>query len=186
MSKQNKNIILNLDDEFVCNVETGEFGIMFSEDQKSTLQNIMEKCPLCPIEAIGYSHLSPKQMALICVIIYDEFENKAIRPVDIWKVAHMGLNDAQLYWTLIALRNGVYLADNSEYVRNLEPVVIENVAVASAFGKDFSKRLKASVTERDLADINKEIEILINTSKIKLSDYNSYLIYNADEVYQDA
>ncbi len=187
MNKQkiDNDVLLNMDGEFICNTDTGEFGMSFSDEQKKMIIRLIDKNSHCPIEAIGYHHLSAKQMGLIYILLYKDNPNMDnIRPVDVWKITHMGLDDDQLYWTCIALRHGVYIADNSEYVRNIDQVYIENIAIAAALGKDFSPRLTAGITDEQLWTLHNEIgEVLENTSSID-DDYECYLIRDADEVME--
>ncbi len=156
--KKNKDILLNMDGEFICNTDTGEFGIAFSEDQRSMIIELIDAKSACPIESVGYPHLSAKQMGLIYILLYKNNANAdKIRPVDIWKIVHMGLNDEQLYWTCICMRHGVFLADTAESVRYIPVDYLENTAVAAAYGKDFSKMLKDGITSEELADYHDSI-----------------------------
>ena len=150
--KKNKDMLLNMDNEFICNIDTGEFGIAFSAEQRSLIIKLIDLKSQCPIESIGYPHLPAKQMGLIYILLYKNNKNAdMIRPVDVWKIVHMGLDDEQLYWTCICMRYGVFLADTAESVRSLPADYLENTAVAAAYGKDFSNMLKDGITKEELA-----------------------------------
>ena len=185
-NEANKNIVLNLDGDFICNRETGDFAICFSDAQKEALRHAINYYPTCPIEALGYKHVPPEYVYLVCKILYTYPTKTVIRPVDVWKIVHMGLDIMQFYWTCLALRNNVFLADNVENVRLFDAGYIENIAIASVYRVDYSNRLNVNITEKETQDLQEDILKLINNPPVYVSSYDDQLIRNAEEIIKEA
>ncbi len=151
--KQNTaNVISNVSGLPIINLDTGEFYMQFSNDQKKVLKEALENN--ISIRGVAFMNVPADVMKFVLYKAFNEHynPNKPIADVELWKILHSTIaTDAQkVEACIIAVCNGVSMLDEIENINVYNIDILNLVAKEAKSGHNICSKVSPTTTYGDL------------------------------------
>ena len=144
----NDGIIYNMDNEPVCNVETGTFLMNFSYDQQNVIKKFLDSPYHYPIKSFAYTHVPAEYMEELYELYSKYFMCRDL-DLDVWKLVHTDYTYDQFIWAVKALPYHMNFSDRFENVSEIPVSALQSVATALQYHIDLSQM----VDEKDYKNL---------------------------------